>query len=362
MEINPEFQGNFEGQKPSIQTLVYVKIIEETQVDMLKNGEVDILSGITGGEDTKAALTAMEESNGDLLENHYQRAGYGKIQFECDFGPTSYQEVRQAIAYLLNRAEFCQNFTGGYGVVVDGPYSPDHVMWQAVEDDIELIAYDFSPANAKKVLENAGWVYNSKGETWTEGGTGVDTVRYKKLEGDYLTEVNKNYESVSNTDGITYKTVEVNGEYYIPLAINWFGSTPNSVTDLLGTTLANSADLTAAGMVIRQTMGDFTTLSGNIYREVSYGYSGTPTYGMLNLATGWPSSIYDYAFNWSLDPMYFGYSSNKLFDEYDKAFPYNDHKGLSLEEAKAASGDKLGMDYLSMAMVYTAKTEDEYNS
>lgn len=35
-----------------------------------------------------------------------------------------FPEVRQAITYLLNRTEFCQTFTGGYGVVVDGPYSP----------------------------------------------------------------------------------------------------------------------------------------------------------------------------------------------------------------------------------------------
>ena len=57
-----------------------------------------------------------------------------------------FQEVRQAVAYLLNRNEFCQQFTGGYGVVVDGPYSPDFTMWKAVQDEIELIDYSYSPA------------------------------------------------------------------------------------------------------------------------------------------------------------------------------------------------------------------------
>ena len=368
MTINPEFKGNFEGQTPSIETIVYVKIIEETQLDQLKTGGVDVLSGITGGDSTKAALEVVDGVN--FAEVHYQRAGYGKIQFECDFGPTMFPEVRQAIIYLLNRTEFCQAFTGGYGVVVDGPYSPDFDMWRAVEDDIELVDYTFSPDNAKKVLEEGGWIYNSKGEPFVEGAGGVDSVRYKKLTEEEANALdiygndagNKTFKSVANTDNITYETVCVNGEYYMPLAINWFGSTPNPVTDLLSTTLANSSDLASVGMVIRATTGDFTTLLGNIYRDPSMGYAGSPIYGMYNLATGWNTAVYDYAFNWSSDPSWADYSSNKVKDPYDAAFPY-DQAGekLSYEEAMAASDGKLGMDYLSMAMVYNATTEDEYN-
>ena len=368
MTINPEFKGNFEGQTPSIETIVYVKIIEETQLDQLKTGGVDVLSGITGGDSTKAALEIVDGEN--FAEVHYQRAGYGKIEFECDFGPTMFPEVRQAIAYLLNRTEFCQAFTGGYGVVVDGPYSPDFDMWRAVEDEIELVDYTFSPDNAKKVLEEGGWIYNSKGEPFVEGAGGVDSVRYKKLTEEEANALdiygndagNKTFKSVANTDNITYETVEINGEYYMPLAINWFGSTPNPVTDLLSTTLANSSDLASVGMVIRATAGDFTTLLGNIYRDPSMGYAGTPIYGMLNLATGWNSAVYDYSLNWSSDPSWGDYSSNKVKDPYDAAFPYDRAaEKLTYEEAMAASDGKLGMDYLSMAMVYNATTVDEYN-
>ena len=284
-----------------------------------------------------------------------------------------FAEVRQAVAYVLNRQDFMQNFTGGYGVVIDGPYSPDFTVWKAVKDSIKLTDYSYAPAKAQKVLEDGGWVYNSKGEAYVAGQKGVDSVRYKKLEGDALTKANMNYKSVANTDGTEYRTVNVNGVYYMPLVINWFGTSGNPVTELLSTTLANSKDLTTIGMVVRATVGDFTTLLGNIYREASYGYSGTPTYGMFNLATGWPTGVYDYSYNWSLNMDFFEYSSNKLFDEYDKAFPYyvkagkNDktvgkHTKLSYDEAMKASGNKLGMDYLSMAMVYDATTEEEYNT
>ena len=361
---NPEFQGNFEGVKPTIETIVYRLLVQETQLDQLKKGEVDVLSAITGGNDTKAALAVVDGTN--FSEVHYQRAGYGKIQCECDFGPTMFASVRQAITYALNRTEFCQTFTGGYGVVVDGPYSPDFAMWKAVKDDINLIDYSYSVANAEKALVEGGWIYNSKGEDFVPGQTGVDAVRYKKLtaeEAEACGGVNKTYASVNNTDGVTYKTVKIGDDYYMPLAINWFGTTPNDVTDLLNTMLANSKDVAGLGMVIRATVGDFTQLLGEIYRDASYGYAGTPTFGMFNLATGWNTAVYDYAFNWSLDEAYFGYSANKLYDEYDVAFPYDvTAEKLSLEDAMAKSGGKLGMNYLSMGMVYNAKTEDEYNA
>lgn len=368
LTINRNFAGNFEGQTPSIETVIYTKIVSETQLDQFKSGRVDILSGITGGDDTKAALAVVDQSNGKYAEVHYQRAGYGKLQFECDFGPTMFASVRKAVAYVLNTSEFAQAFTGGYGTVVYGPYSPDFAMWTAVMDTIQLTEYAYSIESAKQVLIADGWVYNSKGEDFQEGKTGVDAVRYKKLtaaEAAVLDGVNKTYTSVENTDGIVYKTVEINGEYYMPLVINWFGTTPNDVTDMLRAKLVNTDDVKAIGMVIRSTVGDMTKLMGEIYREATYGFDGTIRYGMFNLATGWNNAVYDYAYNWSLDPTYFAYSVNKLYDPYDKVFPYYDEKGnhtrLSYEDAVAQSGDKLGMDYLSLAMVYDATTEEEYN-
>ena len=368
LEINPNFAGNFEGQKPSIKTIVYTKIVQETQLDQFTTGQVDILSGITGGTDTKAALAAVDASNGKFAEVHYQRAGYGKLQFECDFGPTMFASARQAVAYVLNTAEFASAFTGGYGSVIYGPYSPDFDMWKAVSEKINLIDYSFSIENAKQALINDGWIYNSQGEAFVEGQTGVDAVRYKKLTADEaaaLNGVNQTYASVENTDGVTYKTVKVGDDYYMPLAINWFGTTNNDVTDMLAARLVGTNSVKAIGMVVRSTVGDFDKLLGEIYREPTYGYGGTPTYGMFNLATGWNSAVYDYSWNWSLDPAYFDYSVNKLYDAYDVAFPYYDEDGnhtkMSYADAMAASDNKLGMDYLSMAMVYDATTAEEYN-
>ncbi len=360
LKVNKNYAGNWEGQKPPIGTIVYTKVVQETQMDALQNGQVDVLTGLTDADAIKKGIELADTDGYD--EYHYDRAGYGKIQFDCDFSPTMFTEVRQAISYILDKNEFAQTFTGGYGTVVYGPYAVLMPVYQAVKDDLQLDYYDFSVANAKKVLEEGGWVYNSKGEAYTEGGTGIDSVRYKKLEGeDQLTDANINYTSVQNADGITYKTVQVGDDYYMPLVINWFGSEGNSVSDLLNTMLVNGEATKEIGMVIRNEVGEFTALTGQIYRDPEVGYSGTPTYSMYNLATGWTSSIYDYSWNWSLDPNYFDYSVNKWYDPYDKEFPYAEHTGLSYDEAMEQSGGKLGMDYLSMAMVYTATTEEEYN-
>ena len=326
LTLNPEFKGNFEGQKPSIETIVYGKIIEETQLEQLKTGALDVLSNVTGGDATKAALEVVD--NEKFKEVHYQRAGYGKIEFECDFGPTSFPEVRQAVAYLLNRAEFCQAFTGGYGVVVDGPYSPDFDMWQAVKDDIDLIDYSFSPDNAVKALEEGGWIYNSKGEPYVAGASGVDAVRYKKLTAEeanakdiYGNDAgNKTYASVANTDNVVYKTVEINGEYYMPLAINWYGTQPNSVTNQLKTAWqSNENATTKIGMYIQYLQCEFGPgVYGQYCRDAGSGYDGNPTCNAINFATGFNSAAYDFSFNMTIDPaQYDNYSAYYLMDEAD---------------------------------------------
>ena len=359
LKVNKYYAGNWEGQKPPIGTIVYTKVVQETQMDAIKNGQVDIISGLTGGDVVNAAID-LAKTDG-FSECHYDRAGYGKIQFDCDFSPAMFTEVRQAVSYLINKEEFASTFTGGYGAVVYGPYAVVMPQYKDVEQDLQIEPYDYSIANAKKVLEDGGWVYNSKGEAYAEGGTGVDSVRYKKLEGDEASEANIAFASVSNDDGITYKTVKVGDDYYMPLVLNWFGTDNNNVTDMLSAILVSGDGPKQIGMVVRSTTGDFDALTGQVYRDPDYGYADPPKYSMYNLATGWNSAIYDYAFNWRLDPAWFDNSVNKLYDEYDVAFPYDEHTGLTYEEAMEQSDGKLGMDYLSMAMVYSVEPGDTEN-
>ena len=319
LKINPEYAGDDARGKPSIETITYIKVVTETQMDMFTSGQVDIIAGITGATETKAALAIVSANPDKYAETHYDRAGYGKIGFRADFGPTGMVEVRQAIMYTINRPEFAQTFTGGYGSVVHGPYYTGFSAYKAVEDEIVLNEYAYSKDSAIAVLEDAGWVYNVDGTAYdaTKGG-----VRYKKLSGYELTVENIQFATTDNK----YKTVKIDGEYYMPLAINYYGTQPNDVTDQLLTAWAESATSTTdIGMYIVYTSTDFMTgLYGELNRMEAYGYNGTPKVNAINFATGFTSAAYDYAFNWSVDPdMFENYSVCFILDEADYWENYN---------------------------------------
>lgn len=310
LKLNPYFKGNYEGTKPSIETVIYKKVISSTQLEDFKSGGLDVIAAITGGAATDEALALADASEGKYIYTHYSRAGYGKLGFRADFGPAQFVEVRQAIAYCMNRGKFAKDFTGGYGGVVDGPYYTGSWMYKAaVAQGMLLNAYATSSDSAIAVLEAAGWVYDAEGKEYTSG------VRYKKIPGDVIAEKDKNYQSV---DG-AYKTTCVEGDYYMPLAINWYGTANNEFTDLLQTGFKVNDNVAAAGMVVYNTIGDFAPMLDELYQQAVYGYySGTPMYCTFNFATGFNSAVYDYSFNMTIDPsMYDDYSAYYIKDSAD---------------------------------------------
>lgn len=307
---NEYFKGNYEGTKPSIEKIVYKKVVDATQLEDFKAGGLDVIAGITGGAPTDEALTLADGSNGAYVYSHYSRAGYGKLGFRADYGPAQFAEVRQAIAFCMNRGQFAKDFTGGYGGVVDGPYYTGSWMYkEAINQGMVLNAYATSADSAIAVLEEGGWVYAADGSAYTEG------VRYKKIPADFITENDKNYQSV---DG-TYKTTEVDGNYYMPLVINWYGTADNEFTDLLQTGFKENDNVATAGMVVYNTIGDFAPMLDELYQAAVYGYyAGTPMYCAFNFATGFNSAVYDYSYNLTIDPsLYDDYSSYYIKDYAD---------------------------------------------
>ncbi|MBQ7323776.1 MAG: hypothetical protein IJW96_04360 [Clostridia bacterium] len=305
---NPLYKGDHRG-KATIDKISYVKIIAETQLDQLKKGRVDVLAGVTGGEETKAALAVVDGVH--FKENHYDRAGYGKLAFRCDFSPTQFVEVRRAVMHTIDRDEFAQTFTGGYGTVVHGPYYTGSSAYLAVQDKLKLNTYEYSVEKAKAELEKGGWIYNANGDAYEEG----KGVRYKKLTGYERTYNNLSYSSTDQK----YKTVKVNGEYYMPLVINWMGTQPNPVTDQLITAWQNNPNAgERIGAYITYSSGDMNTaLYGEYCQMPAYGFTRA-RYGAVNFATGFTSAVYDQSFSWTIDPnLYVNYSGNYLMDDSD---------------------------------------------
>ena len=253
---NPNFPGNFEGQTANIETVLVKYTPQDTMMDQLKTGAVDILYQVADGDQIEQGLDMVEE--GGFKPLSYGRAGYGMISFKCNQGPTQFKEVRHAMAYLLDRVSFAQTFTGGHGIVVNGPYGSQQWMAEEYAEEIDgLNSYTYSLDSAIAELEAGGWVYNEDGSEYSGSG-----IRYKKLD-----------------DGT-----------YMPLIIEWFSSDNNSVSDLLVTTLQQNPDVAAAGMQINQTVGTFTDLLTYYYDN-----SEENPYQMFNLATGF-GNPYDVAY------------------------------------------------------------------
>ena len=311
LKINPEFKGNYEGTKPGIGTVVYKKVVTTTQIADLTSGNLDVIAAITGGDETNEAIALADGSNGAYVYTHYSRAGYGKLGFRADFGPVQFTEVRQAIAYCMDRAQFAKDFTGGYGGVADGPYYTGSWMYKAaVEQGMMLNAYATSVDSAIAVLEAGGWVYNAEGGEYTDG------VRYKKIAAEDMQEVDLTFQS---KDGAYTVTQDAEGNYYMPLVLNWYGTTDNPFTDLLMTGFVSNENIIAAGFNVQYTVGEFAPMLDEQYQAPVYGYyQGPAMYTCFNYATGFTSAAYDYSYNLTIDPAeYDNYSAYYIKDMAD---------------------------------------------
>ena len=289
LKANPEFVGDYRGVKPSIETLVIKTVSSDTMMNELESGSVDLLYGCSGGDTINAGLDLVEE--GKAADATYMRNGYGKIQFDCSVFPTDSQNVRQAIAYCLDRNEFARQYTGGYGSVVHSFYGL--AQWE-YQDSVEWInenlnTYEMNVDAAKELLEADGWNLNADGTPYSGTGT-----RYKEVDGEI-----------------------------VPLVITWCNSEGNPVSELLATMLPET--MAEAGIELQATTTDFATLQNGIL------HAGDTMYNMYNLATGFATANSPWYY-FSSDEAWMGnYNTNWIADEELndavvplKSIPYED--------------------------------------
>ena len=330
LKINENYNGNFEGQKPSVETILIVKANQETMLDALRTGAIDFLSTLTDGDQVNAALD-MEEQGGFTTVS-YERNGYGKLMFQCDFGPTQFKAVRHAVAYLLDRNEFANQFCQGYGAVVDGPYGL--AMWMYKESKEELAerlnTYSYSLDAAIAELEADGWVLDAEGNPYVEG------IRYKEVTpeeaGDYV-----------------HNVTLADGRILMPLIIEWSSSEGNSVSELLAVMLANGEQTAQAGMQINQNIMSFSDLLNYMYRDSSVGEQyGVKTYGMYNLATNF-TAAYDQAYNFvtaESDPEKYAEGWNSNFTDSKELDDLSMNMVYGVEAGDSEAYLKVSVDFI----------------
>lgn len=323
LEVNENYAGDFQGQKPGIKKIIIVKTEDDTVIDTIATGGIQIFSGIADGSQVNAAIDLIDNGTIDSSYCQYDRAGYGYFAFACDLGPAQFVEFRQAVTHLLDRTEFAKTFCAGWGGVVHGPYCTAFSMYKDSKDLFanKLNTYNYDPSKAVELLKSAGFVYNKDGSDYVDGS---GEVRYKEV----TAEEAANYESFCTKKG---------DKYLMPAMLNWASSEGNSVSDLLVTMLANGAATKEAGVEIKQNVMTFPELLNYMYRQDAYGLGGdysVPTYNMFNLATGWSSGAYDMSYEFTTKEDYIadGYNTTHCYDEQ--------------------------LDKLSMDMVYGVKSGD----
>lgn len=275
--VNPKYLGAYDGAKGSIQRLIIKETTQETEMDELASGAIDFVIGCADGDTINKGLDLVDQ--GKVSKCNYPRNGYGAIFFACNYGPSQFQAVRQAVAYCLDRNEFARQFTGGYAIVVNGYYGAGQWEYDKNKEwiDKNLDAYNYNLDKAKEVLIADGWTLNDKGKDFVEG---TDKIRYKKVNNELM-----------------------------PLSINWACSTGNRVSDLIQAMLPGEA--IKVGMEIKQNPMEFSQLLEHYYQN-----TGTKEYHMFNLASGFPEiTPYWYSFSTDLETYGGDYNSNYLTDE-----------------------------------------------
>lgn len=209
--INTYYKGNSQGQVPSIEKITFRTVQNETMMQALESGEVDLLHKCVQAETLDEGMQLVSDSEGALSVSNYPRSGYSFISFSCERPAPQNQKVRQAIAHCFDKDGFVDEYVRNYGLAVDGyygigqwmyelvvgsmpapldalaetateeevaAYEAERAQWDALNmDKVRKYAFDLDAAEA--LLIEDGWTLNRDGK---EFDPEKDDVRCKKLD------------------------------------------------------------------------------------------------------------------------------------------------------------------------------------
>ncbi len=193
--------------KPHIEKLAFTLADNNTMMQDLKDGKLNLIN---------KAMYAPALSEGlretSLLYTRYPRVGLSYVSFACDRPAVSEKEVRQAIAWCMDRDSMTTAYCGRYGYRVDGYYGIEqweymlvsHKMDEAFNFEGErlpggltahgtakgadwaslnlnkLTVYRVNTEKANALLDAAGWTLGADGAAYAAGD---GAVRCKEIDG-----------------------------------------------------------------------------------------------------------------------------------------------------------------------------------
>lgn len=213
LEINEYYKGNAYGVVPTIPYLTYKTVSNETMMDQLANGELDLINKVVNGESIMAGIGLVGQDVARMQS--YARVGLSMMSFNCEKATVKSTAVRQAMAYCLDKDALVSSYVGSFGLRVDGYYGIGQWMYQvltgAMEPPMEepeegataeekkayedallgweeitmenIPVYNLDVTRAKQLLDYDGWTLNREGTTYRAG---VDDVRCAMIDGELV--------------------------------------------------------------------------------------------------------------------------------------------------------------------------------
>ena len=116
---------------------MYRTVSNETMLDELANGEVGLLNKCVNADVLDAGMQKVADSEGALSVMNYPRSGFSFISFCTEDGPVASQNVRQAIAWCLDKDAMVEDYVRNYGMRVEGYYGIGQWMVELINGTIE---------------------------------------------------------------------------------------------------------------------------------------------------------------------------------------------------------------------------------
>ncbi len=186
--INPMYIGNFDGAKPSVERLTLRKADNDTVIDMLSSGEINLATELLSGDAIRNGM-ALRAADPSLLQvQNYARSGLAYLALTCEKGPASDVAVRKALAQCMDKTSITRAVSP-YSMAVDGYYGLGQWMLAYISEgdangegaldvmeEVKTLNIPFDVEAAKDTLAAAGWNLDAQGNPYTEG------VRYRRGE------------------------------------------------------------------------------------------------------------------------------------------------------------------------------------
>ena len=203
-EINDEYLGSTDANRPRIRHLTLKAADNETMMAELEAGEYGLLNKVTRESSIARGLGSVV--SGQIGMTSYARTGMSYLAFSCEREPVDSQAVRQALSCCLDKEKTVLGYGGSYALRVDGYYGVGQWMYQVVtgmrshpaQRDVAEITdldpeaweeaweelsldgvrrYELNPEEAVRILEEEGWTLNEAGDPFRPG---EDEVRCRR--------------------------------------------------------------------------------------------------------------------------------------------------------------------------------------